>query len=152
MREQKYRHAIFAIIYTIVKNKPQYLLLKRKLHWKGWEISKGGKRIYETDKMTLKRELKEETGLKIKKIAKKFRIDEKYKYDKKYSDRKGFVGQKYKTLFLVEVEKGKINLDNIEHSGSDWFEFSEAVKKLKWSNQRKLMNIFRGSLGDYNIL
>ncbi len=137
--KQKYRPAIFIVVYTIVKNKPQYLILKRKLHWKGWEFPKGGKRFYETDLMTLRRELKEETGIKKFKIKNKFKINDGYDYDKLYSDRKGFCGQKYKVLFVVEVKKQKIKIDNLEHSNYKWVDFKTAKRILTWENQRKLL-------------
>ena len=67
---KKYRPAIFVVVYRIDKhsNKPLYLLLKRKKHWKGWEFPKGGVEKGETERETLLRELKEECGLKILKI------------------------------------------------------------------------------------
>ena len=65
---KKYRKGIFVVVYSKTKNKIEYLILKRKLHWKGWEFPKGGKRIYETLQMAVKREVKEETGLKPLKI------------------------------------------------------------------------------------
>ena len=139
MKPKKYRQAIFVIVYSIVNNKPQYLLLKRKLHWKGWEFPKGGKRFYETDSMTLKRELKEETGLKIISIKNKLKISEGYDYDKEYSDRKKFKGQKYKTLFIVEVEKEKPRLDKLEHSNYKWVDFKTATRILTWENQKRLL-------------
>jgi len=136
---QKYRPAIFIIIYTIIKNKPRYLLLKRKLHWKGWEFPKGGIERFEFKKSALKREIQEETGITKFKLKKKFKINEQYNYDKAYKDREGFKGQKYKRLFLVEAKKQKIKIDNIEHSDYKWTDFKTAIKKLTWGNQKKLL-------------
>jgi 8-oxo-dGTP pyrophosphatase MutT (NUDIX family) len=134
----KYRRGVFVIVYSIVENKPQYLILKRKLHWKGWEFPKGARRIYETKKMTACRELKEETGLKILKI-KKFKMSGKYKYDKKYPDRKNFTSQSYDAVFSAEVKKRKVKIDKLEHSDYKWVTFSEEIKKLKWQNQRRCL-------------
>ncbi|MFH1801257.1 MAG: NUDIX domain-containing protein [archaeon] len=135
----KYRSAVFIVTYAKTKKEVKYLILKRKLHWKGWEFPKGGKKFYESPSMTTRREVKEETGLKILKM-KRFNISGKYKYDKKYSDRKNFIGQTY-VLFVVEVEKNKVLIDIKEHSDYRWAGFKEAVKKLKWKNQKKCLKV-----------
>lgn len=135
----KYRRAVFVVTYARQKNKIKYLILKRKLHWIGWEFPKGGIKFLETKSRTIKRELKEETGLSPVKI-KKFRVSGKYKYDKRYSDRNGFVGQTY-SLFSAEVKKKKVMIDNFEHSDFQWVDFKQAMKKLKWKNQKKCLKI-----------
>ncbi|MBU2104232.1 MAG: NUDIX domain-containing protein [Nanoarchaeota archaeon] len=138
MKSKKYRRGIFIVVYAVVKNKIEFLILRRKLHWNGWEFSKGGMRFYETQKMTVRREVKEETGLKILKM-KKFRISGRYKYDKKYSDRKNFIGQTYGMLYAVKVKRGRVKIDKREHSNYKWINFSEAMKKLEWENQRRCL-------------
>lgn len=140
--KKKYRKSLFIVVYSKTKKGIEYLLLKRKLHWRGWEFPKGGKRIYETKKRTVKRELKEETGLKAIRI-KKFNISGKFRYDKEYSDRKGFIGQNY-SLYSAEVKKSvrkKIKIDKREHSNYKWLGFEEAINKLKWENQKKCLKI-----------
>jgi 8-oxo-dGTP pyrophosphatase MutT (NUDIX family) len=102
-------------------------------------ISKGGIGFLETKKRAIKREVKEETGLDVLKI-KKFNINGKYKYDKEYPSRKGLVGQTF-SLYAVEVKKGKIKLDRLEHSNYKWLEFEKTVRELKWPNQKKCMAI-----------
>jgi len=136
----KYRKALFIVVFAKVNKKIEYLILKRKLHWTGWEFTKGGKRFFETDKMTIKRELKEELGkVKILKI-KKFRERGRYKYREEFLDRPGIAGQTFK-LYAVEIVKQKIKIDNYEHSDYKWFTFKEAMKKLTWPNQRKCLKI-----------
>lgn len=135
----RYRRGIFIVVYAIAKGKPEYLILKRKLHWNGWEFPKGGKRFYETEQMAVRREVKEETGLKILEI-KKFDSSGKYRYAKRYSDRKNFMGQTYK-LYAVKVKKGKVKLDEKEHSDCKWVGFSDAVRNLKWKNQKKSLKV-----------
>jgi 8-oxo-dGTP pyrophosphatase MutT (NUDIX family) len=135
----KYRRAVFALVYTKSKDKIEYLLLKRKLHWAGWEFPKGGVERFETKRRAVKREVKEETGLKILRI-KKFPIKGYYNYNKSFKDRPGKIGQNFR-LFAVEVKGGKISLDKKEHSGFKWMSFNEAEKKLKWGNQKKCLKI-----------
>lgn len=139
MDKMKYRRAVFAVVYSRSKNKIEYLILKRKLHWKGWEFPKGGIKIFETQKMAVRREIKEETGLEIRKI-KKFKMFGRYEYDKVYLDRKGFSGQTF-SLYAVEVKRGKVKMSELEHSDYKWAEFKEAKKKLKWPNQKRCLEI-----------
>lgn len=140
----KYRKAVFVVVYAKEKSKIYYLILKRKLHWKGWEFPKGGLKKIETKKRAVKREIKEETGLRILKI-KKFNVSGKYKYKKELPDRNGIIGQTY-YLYAVEVKKGKIKIDKLEHSDYKWLEFEKAIQKLTWPNQKKSMAIVHGWL------
>ncbi len=135
----KFRKAVFLVTYNFQKNKPEYLILKRKLHWRGWEFPKGGIEKFETKKMAIKRELNEEAGLKIKKI-KKHNFQGKYFYPKKLKDRPNFVGQTF-SLYSVEVEKGKINLDSHEHSDYEWVSYKNALKKLTYENQKDALKM-----------
>jgi len=134
-----YRKAVFIVVYLKIKEKIYYLILKRKLHWKGWEFAKGGLRKEEKILDAVKREVKEETGLCAIQI-KKFNVSGKYKYDKRFKDREGVLGQTY-SLYSAKINKEKIKLDKLEHSDYKWVVFKEAIKKLKWPNQRKCLNV-----------
>lgn len=140
MKNKKYRRAIFAVTYSKnSKGKIEYLILKRKLHWKGWEFPKGKIEKFELKRRTAKREVFEETGLKPVKI-KRLGMSGKYDYEKKLKDRPGIVGQTF-DLFMVEVKKGKIFMDKKEHSGYEWVDFKGAIKKITWPNQKLCMKI-----------
>ncbi len=135
---RKYRKAVFMVAYANTSEGVEYLILKRKKHWKGWEFPKGGMEEGEKDKQTVKREIKEETGLDYKKI-KKFDYEGKYNYPKEFKDRPGVIGQTFK-LFAVELKKSedrKIEIDKKEHSDYKWLKFKEAFQKLTWNNQKK---------------
>ena len=138
MKKGKWRNAVFAVVWTKENNKIKYLILKRKKHWIGWEFPKGKIEFLETKKMAVRREVKEETGLRILKI-KRFHVDGLYKYKKKMNDRKGFIGQTYH-LFSAEAQKGKVSIKE-EHSDFKWMDFNEAVKKVTWENQKKCLKI-----------
>jgi len=133
-----YRKGVFIVCYRKSNDKILYLLLKRKLHWKGWEFPKGGVEKKESIKKTVLRELKEETGQTAKKI-KKHDYKGKYKYQKKLEDRKE-IGQTF-SLYSVELKKEKIKIDEREHSNYSWLTFNKAIKKLTWPNQRKCLKI-----------
>jgi 8-oxo-dGTP pyrophosphatase MutT (NUDIX family) len=139
-KKSKYRKAVFGVAYfKNSEGKIEYILLKRKKHWKGWEFPKGKIEKSETKINAARREVVEETGLKILKI-KHFNEKGSYLYHKELKDRPGIIGQTY-SLFAVQVKKGKVKLDKIEHSWHKWVSFEEAYKKLTWSNQRKCLKI-----------
>ena len=139
LKKLLYRKAVFLVIYKIEKNKIKYLLLKRKLHWKGWEFSKGGKEKKETYNQTILRELKEETGIKPVKI-KKHNKKGTFFYDKNTIKEKKYKGQKFK-LYSVQVKPRKIALDKREHSDFKWCTYNQAIKLLTWPNQRECLKI-----------
>lgn len=139
MKSQKYRRGIFIVAYAKDRNKIKYLILKRKLHWKGWEFPKGGKKISENYERGARREIFEETGKKSLKII-NLKKSGRYKYPKKLEDRPNVVGQTYK-LYAAEIKKEKIKIDKIEHSGFKWMEFNGAIKRLTWKNQRKCLKV-----------
>lgn len=134
-----YRKAIFVVTYSKNKKDIKYLILKRKLHWKGWEFPKGGLEKRENIKSAIIREVKEETGQKPI-IIKKFNFKGKYKYNKVFSDRRGIIGQTF-ALYSAEIKKKRIKIDRLEHSGYKWVDYKSALKKLTWGNQRKCLKI-----------
>ncbi|MBR9704310.1 NUDIX domain-containing protein [Candidatus Pacearchaeota archaeon] len=146
----KYRKGVFVVTYRIKKNKILYLILKRKLHWKGWEFPKGGIKSKENLKKAVKRELYEETGQKPINI-KQYPISGKYKYEKQFADRIGFIGQTYK-LFSAELKEKKVKFDRLEHSGYKWFSFKKAYKKLTFDNKKKCLKIVNKDLEKTKIL
>lgn len=139
---RKYRKGVFIVVY--IKKPVRYLLLHRKLHWKGWEFPKGGLLANEKYKHAVTREIKEETGLKILKMR-KFDIKGKFIYDKKTEKERKFKGFDWK-LFAVEVKKDKVRISRKEHDNYKWASYSQAVKLLKWPNQKKCIKIVNNSL------
>jgi len=137
--EKKYRKAVFVVTYSFKDSKPIYLLLKRNLHWKGWEFPKGGVDLFESKKKAVMREVKEETGLKPLKINKHNKSG-RYLYKKKFLDRTGIAGQTF-SLYSAEVKKSKVKVDKREHIDSQWLSFNQATKKLTYPNQRKCLRI-----------
>jgi len=136
----KYRKGIFCVIYALNHvSSIRYLILKRKLHWKGWEFVKGGLKKSEKILDAVKREIKEETGVSGIEIG-KFNVSGKYKYDKEFKEREGVIGQTY-TLYSARINKGKIKLDKLEHSKYKWVSFKRAMKKLTFANQKKCLEI-----------
>jgi 8-oxo-dGTP pyrophosphatase MutT (NUDIX family) len=142
----KYRRGIFFVVYKNLggRVKKKYLILERKLHWKGWEFPKAGLKNHENREKALERELKEETGCKPKKI-KKFNINGKFKYKKKMPDRKGYAGQSWR-LFAVEVDCKKIKIEKKEHRSYKWLDFKSAMKILTYPNQKRCLKIVNSKI------
>ena len=139
-KKGKYRKGIFAVVYARTEKGIEYLVLKRKLHWKGWEFAKGKIEKSEEKEKTARRELREETGHRAIKV-KRFNYSGIYRYHKKLSDRPGMIGQTF-TLFAAEIKRtGKVSLDGKEHNGYKWTNYKTALKMLRWPNQRKSLRI-----------
>ena len=64
--KMKYRKSVFIVSYRFENNKLKYLILKRHLHWNGWEFPKGGIEGKESAIQIVKREIKEETDRLLK--------------------------------------------------------------------------------------
>lgn len=143
MNDKKYRKAIFIVIYKKTNKGISYLILKRKMHWKGWEFPKGGVERFETKRMAVKREIKEETGIKELNI-KNHKISGKYDYTKNIHGRR-YKGQTYK-LYSAEVAGEKVKMDNREHSSYLWLPYEKALKRLTWNNQKECLKIVNDSL------
>ncbi len=134
-----YRKAVFVVVYKKENKELSYLILKRHKHWKGWEFPKGGIDKGEYELETVKRELKEETGLKLKSIQ-NHNIKGKYNYPRQLPDRKGIIGQTY-SLYSAEVYPGEVKIDQHEHSGFQWLEYREALKTLSKQDQKMCLGI-----------
>ena len=146
----KYRQAVFMVTYAEVNKDIKYLILKRRLHWRGWEFPKGGINFPESKKSAVKREIFEETGKKALRI-KKFNFHGFYNYKKKLRDRKDFIGQAY-YLYAAKIKYGKIKIDKSEHSEYKWLSFHEALKKVTFQNQKRSLSIVNKWLKKREIL
>lgn len=139
MGVKKYRKGVFCAIYAIEKGKPIYLLLHRKLHWKGWEFCKGGLKANEKLENCAIREVREESGLKVINLE-KFNIKGKFKYDEKTRRERKARGFSY-ILFSCRVARGKVKISRKEHDNYKWCNYDRAVKMLAWQNQKKCLKI-----------
>ena len=126
------------IIGLVVFDGERFLLLHRKLNWKGWEFPKGVIENNEDDHSAIKRELLEETGLKKYKIT--GQIDEL-----DYFDEKRKIKSKIKNYLLHVSSNSKVKLNNPhvldgevvqEHDDFKWFHPKEALKTVTHKNQK----------------
>jgi len=144
--KQKFRKAVFILTYRKTIFGVKYLLLKRKLHWTGWEFPKGGIEPKEKPIEAAAREIKEETGQTPSNI-KKYKFSGKYLYNQKFPDRKGIFGQTYQ-LFSAELKNKKAKIDRREHSTYKWASFKKAIKLLTWENQKQSLRIVKKTINN----
>jgi 8-oxo-dGTP pyrophosphatase MutT (NUDIX family) len=142
--KKRYRRGVFVVVYSKGEKGIEYLLLKRRKHWIGWEFTKGGIERGEREIETAEREVKEETGLRVINIR-KYNKSGKYLYDEKTCEDRKMDGQSY-SLYSAEVVKGEVKIDKKEHSGFKWMSFKETIKILTWENQRQCLKIVNKTL------
>jgi len=136
MKYKKYRKGVTSIIYIKEKGKFYYLVVKRKLRWKGYGVVKGGILKSENYIYAVKRELREETGLKPIRII-DLKLKNKFDYPKKHQKvfkKKGFDSKCY----AVQVAKKKIRL-NHENSSYKFLSFEKAKKILTFKDEKELL-------------
>ena len=123
-----------AVIYDFKDNVPYFLILHRILRWTGWEILKETMGKEENIEQTLKRGIKEETGISNFEIIKDLNKTELWKVD----------NNEYKIVatFLVKAdmnEKISLKQEIIEHDEYKWVNKEEAIEKLSWPEIKQLI-------------
>jgi len=117
---------------VFVKNvEVNYLLL----HYKAghWDFVKGNVEPSESERDTVIRELREETGI----VDAQFIDDFKEKIEYFYR-RQGTTIHKEVVFFLIEAHTEKIEL-SYEHVGYDWLDYQRAMEKLTFKNAKDML-------------
>jgi 8-oxo-dGTP pyrophosphatase MutT (NUDIX family) len=136
---KKTRKGVAAIIFFDDDGKRKYLLFRRKMHWKGWEWMKGGTKKCESELASLKREIKEETGKQmgeynIKRTNKYHSFD----YEMPFVYDKHVWNSSKNKVFLIEFFDKTVKIGKIEHSGYEWLNKKDALKKITWPDQQRI--------------
>ena len=120
-----------AIIFRRNGNKMEYLLLKRLPERNGfWQPITGGVEEGETRNEALRREIREETGIKNIVAV----LEDLYLFE--FSDPN--LNQEY--VYGVEVSSSEeIVLDQKEHSEYKWCGFQEALQLLHWKENKEAL-------------
>lgn len=131
------RRLVAAVIYRKKDNK--FLILRRRLNWKGWECVKGevGK---ETLKQAALRETREETGIRKASIICRLPAEIIYHHEKI----RGHTTSIQKA-FLVEYLGGGIRL-SCEHSGYTWADGKTAAKLLTHTTHKTFLRLANGCI------
>ncbi len=121
-----------------------YLLLNRAdKNGDFWEFPKGHQLEDEKDIETLKRELKEETGIE------KFELIENFVGKNEYvSSSTG--NTRIILLYLIKVPKDKVIISQ-EHKGYVWATFDDALTKLNHDTWREILTTAKKRLAELNV-
>jgi len=106
----------------------RYLLL----HYEAghWDFVKGNVELNESEKDTVIRELREETGIADARFIEGFR--EKIEY---FYRRQGATIHKEVIFFLIETRTEKVEL-SYEHVGHIWLDYQSAMERLTFKNAK----------------
>jgi 8-oxo-dGTP pyrophosphatase MutT (NUDIX family) len=117
---------------VFVKNGDVNYLL---LHYEAghWDFVKGNVEPNESEKDTVIRELREETGIIDAQFIEGFR--EKIEY---FYRRQGATIHKEVVFFLIEAHTEKVEL-SYEHVGYDWRDYQHAMEKLTFKNAKDIL-------------
>jgi 8-oxo-dGTP pyrophosphatase MutT (NUDIX family) len=121
-----------AIIFRRMEGRIRYLLLHYCYKTYYWDFPKGNIERGEQEKDTVRREVKEETGLENIKFIDGFK--EKISY---FYRREGKTVFKTVTYFLVKSEEERVRLSE-EHIGYEWVDYETAKSKLRENSKRVL--------------
>jgi 8-oxo-dGTP pyrophosphatase MutT (NUDIX family) len=126
----KHERSAGAIVFRKGKE-PLYLLL----HYgaKHWDFPKGHIEANETDLEALKREVKEETGIKDIEIVRDFK--EKIQYF--YKLKKELISKDV-VFYLAKTKTAQIKL-SFEHIGSKWLPYKKAIEQLTFKNAKEIL-------------
>ena len=108
-----------------------YLLL----HYEAghWDFVKGNVEPNESERETVTRELREETGIVEAQFIDGFRERIEYFYK-----RQGATIHKEVVFFIVEALSEKVEL-SYEHVGYDWLDYANAIQRLTFSNAKSAL-------------
>lgn len=119
-----------AVIFREDKERKYLILHYESGHW---DFAKGNIEKGENEKDTIKREVKEETGIgNIKFIN---GLKEKISYFYKHKGKTIF---KEVIFYLVETKEEKVKLSH-EHIGYEWLNYENSLKRLTFANARKII-------------
>jgi 8-oxo-dGTP pyrophosphatase MutT (NUDIX family) len=109
----------------------EYLLL----HYEAghWDYVKGQVEQDESEKDTVTRELKEETGITDARFIDGFREEISYFYR-----RRGRTVHKEVIFFLIGTKDSNVKL-SYEHVGYEWLNYEKAMAKLTFANAKKVL-------------
>lgn len=121
---------VIQTIVAIIYDKDDFLILKKKGTWTGWQFVQGKKEKGEEWANAVKKEIKEETGLTDIQVVKKLDLKADY-----WFVWEGEKVHKFLTFFLVKAnKKDKIKL-SVEHSDYKWCKYQEALESLKYNKE-----------------
>lgn len=113
------------------KSEVKYLLL----HYQAghWDFVKGNVESGESEKDTVVRELREETGIADAKFVENFREEIEYFYR-----RQSTTIHKEVVFFLIQTRTEEVKI-SYEHVGYTWLNYQHALEKLTFKNAKSVL-------------
>jgi bis(5'-nucleosidyl)-tetraphosphatase len=113
------------------KSEVKYLLL----HYQAghWDFVKGNVESGESEKDTVVRELREETGIADATFVENFREEIEYFYR-----RQGTTIHKEVVFFLIQTRTEEVKI-SYEHVGYTWLNYQHALEKLTFKNAKNVL-------------
>lgn len=115
-----------AVVFSNKAGKTKYLLLNYAAGH--WDFVKGNVEPNETEKETVVRELREETGITEAQFIDGFKETIAYFYR-----RQGLTVHKEVVFFLMESQTEKVEI-SFEHVGYIWLDYQQSLQKLSFKN------------------
>ena len=125
------------------ENTIMYLLL----HYPSghWGFPKGHVEKGETEEETMRREIKEETGIDDLEIIPGFKRQNRYYYRAKGEERKErkengkFINITKRVVFYLAETRTKNVKVSFEHTGYEWLGYADALKRVTYANSKKVL-------------
>ena len=139
-----------AIIFKKEDSKNLFLLLhypsvSHRATKEYWDLPKGHIEKWEKIEETVKREVKEETGLKDIEIFPGFKETIKYFFKWKNKNIMKFV-----TFYLIETKTKEIKISG-EHIGFKWLPYEEALEQLTFKNAKEILKKANNFLSEKSL-
>ena len=137
-----YERSCGAVVYNQIDDEIKYLVIKnrRSSHW---SFPKGHVERGESLEDTAKREVLEETGVHIDLIP-DFITESEYTIQGRV--------EKTVNIFLASTKDDKITIQEEEIDDYKWLSFDEAMSKLKFENDKKILNKAHDFLLSKNLI
>lgn len=140
----RYEKSCGAIIFRIIDNEIQYLILESLEPDSYWGFAKGHMEASETEEETCIREVFEETGIEIK-IENGFRAVDKYKIAED--------AQKEIIIFLGNTKTYSVNIQKEELIDYKWCDYNTAYQLITFKSSKDMLDkgdkFLKQSMKDY---
>ncbi len=120
-----------AVVFSTEDSKTKFLLLNYEAGH--WDFVKGNVEPNESEKETVIRELREETGISDAQFVEGFKETIVYFYR-----RQGITVRKEVVFFLIEAYTEKVEI-SFEHVGYTWLDYQHAMEKLTFKNAKDVL-------------
>jgi len=131
-----YERSCGAVVFSRTEGELRFLLIKNRRST-NWGFPKGHVENYETAEQTARREIREETGLRIR-LLPGFSCQSEYVIS-------GVI-EKSVTIFLAEAYDRRITAQESEIEDYLWVDYHKAMQMLKFDNDRNTMRRAYGFL------